>query len=119
MFVNISACHRQASFRIENRNPDPITSSLSTEVPDFKGQWDHIYFMKQIISIDHSLSTITVYYFSHILHVPTEATRHCIYVLELIQTTLQTLLAYTVLIPTGWSDTANNSWHLLSSTLPV
>lgn len=29
--------HSQArSFRFENRSPDPITSSLATEVPDFK-----------------------------------------------------------------------------------
>lgn len=36
MFVNISACHSQASFRFENRNPDSITSCLSTEAPDFQ-----------------------------------------------------------------------------------
>lgn len=64
-------------------NPDPITSCLSTEAPDFQCQWDHIDLMKQMISIDHPLPTITAsYYFSHILHVPTGAARHCIYALE-------------------------------------
>lgn len=83
MFVNILLCHSQASFRFENRNPDPITSCLSTEAPDFQCQWDHIDLMKQMISIDHPLPTITAsYYFSHILHVPTGAARHCIYALE-------------------------------------
>lgn len=120
MFVNISACPSQASFQFENRNPDPITSSLSAEVPDLKSQWDHIYFLKQMINIDHPLSTITVsYYFSHILYVPTEAARCCIYVLKWIPTALQTLLVYVMLILTAWSDTANSCWPLLSCTLLV
>lgn len=86
MFVNISVCHSRAkSFRFENRSPDAITSSLSNEIPDLNVNRSQMYFMKQIISNGHLLSSITLsYYFSHLLHVPTELARHCIHALELI-----------------------------------
>lgn len=109
---------RQAfDLKIEILIPLPLCCLLKSLT---KCQSPHIYFVKQMISIDHPLSTITVpYYFSHILHVPTKAARHCIFVLELIPTGLQTPLAYVMLIRTACSDTANSCCHLLSCTLLV
>ena len=116
-FQHVTA--RQAlDLKIEALIPWPHLCLLKSLTLNVSGS--HIYFMKQIISIDHPLSSISV---SHDpscpLHVPTKAARHYMYILELIQTALQTRLASIMLVLTAWSDTANSSWHVLSSTLPV
>lgn len=106
MFVNISVRHSQAgSFRLGN-SPDPIASSLQPLTVNRR----HIYFLKQISSIDTFLLLFTCpappYRGSKTLHLGTGIT-------ILACSAFQTFVANITLILMAQSDPANNYWHVL------
>lgn len=74
MFVNIPQCFtaRQEALDLKIEVLIPLPHPWLLKSLTLNDKRSQIYFLKQIISLDHPLSSITLpYYFSYILHVPT------------------------------------------------
>lgn len=97
------------SFQFENRSPDPVTSSLSTDIPFFKCQQDS----KLLHETNHQhwpffIQYHTFFYFSPILHVPTGRQTSHVHTGINMSSVLQTPVAYLTVILTAWPGTAND-----------